>query len=296
MTRLFNVNALTLKLIACTTFALLAFAGNSILCRLALGGNSIDAASFTSIRLLSGIVVLAVILKMYRRNNQSVSKGSWSSSFMLFLYAVTFSFGYISLDTGTGALILFGAVQITMILASFISGNKLHYSEWGGMIMAFFGFAYLVTPSLASPSLMGFILMTVSGIAWALYTLRGRGSMNPIVDTAYNFLRTFPFVIILIAITFQNANLSQQGVLLAVLSGAIASGAGYAVWYIALRGLSITQAAVIQLFVPVIAAIGGVIFANEIISIRLVLSSLMVLGGILIVVFGRYFVRLATRI
>jgi len=289
------VNVFPLKLIACITFALLAFAGNSILCRLALGENSIDAASFTIIRLLSGIVVLAAILKMYIRNSQPASKGSWLSSFMLFLYAVTFSFGYISLDTGTGALILFGSVQITMILASFISGNKLHYSEWAGMIIAFLGFSYLIGPSLTSPSLMGFILMTVSGIAWALYTLRGRASTNPIDDTAYNFLRTFPFVIILIAVTFQDANLSQKGILLAVLSGAIASGAGYAVWYIALRGLSITQAAVIQLFVPVIAAIGGVIFANEIISLRLVLSSVMVLGGILIVVFGRIlFVQLAT--
>ncbi|MFT7315323.1 MAG: drug/metabolite transporter (DMT)-like permease [Paraglaciecola sp.] len=273
----------TFKTLVCTSFALFAFAGNSILCRLALGGNLIDAASFTIIRLVSGVVVLAVILIMYRSNNQPASKGSWLTSFMLFLYAVTFSFGYISLDTGTGALILFGTVQITMTLASLISGNKLHYAEWIGMIIAFLGVAYLVVPSLSSPSLMGFILMTVSGAAWALYTLQGRTSMNPVGDTAYNFLRTSPFVIILMAVTFQDAHLSQQGVLLAVLSGAIASGAGYAVWYIALQGLSITQAAVIQLFVPVIAAIGGVLFANEIISLRLVVSSVMVLGGILIV-------------
>ena len=285
----YSYNMFTLKIIVCTSFALLAFSGNSILCRLALGGNSIDAASFTIIRLLSGILVLVVILKVFNSDGQSASRGSWFASFMLFLYAVTFSFGYISLDTGTGALILFGSVQITMILSSLISGSRLHYFEWIGMIIAFLGFAYLVGPSLTSPSLMGFVLMTISGIAWALYTLRGRVSINPVGDTGYNFLRTLPFVIILIIATFQNAHLSQQGILLAALSGAIASGAGYVVWYIALQGLSITQAAVIQLFVPVIAAIGGVIFANELISLRLVLSSAMVLGGILIVVLGRYF-------
>lgn len=288
------MNAFTFKLIVCISLALLAFAGNSILCRLALGEDSIDAASFTIIRLLSGIIVLAIVLKIFNRNSQSTSKGSWLASFMLFLYAVTFSFGYISLDTGTGALVLFGAVQITMILASLISGNKLHYIEWIGMIIAFLGFVYLVGPSLNSPSLMGFILMTISGIAWAFYTLRGKGSISPIGDTTYNFLRTLPFVIILIFMTFRDANLSQQGILLAALSGGIASGIGYTVWYIALGGLSITQAAVIQLFVPVIAAIGGVIFANEMISLRLVLSSIMVLGGILAVVLGRYyFVQLA---
>ena len=289
------MNISSVKIIACASFALLAFAGNSILCRLALGGASIDAASFTIIRLLSGVVVLAVILKMFNSNRQSPSKGSWFASFMLFLYALTFSFAYVSLDTGTGALILFGAVQLTMILASLFSGNKLHFFEWTGMAIAFIGFAYLVAPSLTSPSLTGFILMTISGIAWAFYTLRGRASINPISDTAYNFFRTVPFVIVLIAITFRGASLSEQGIFLAVLSGALASGAGYAVWYIALRGLSITQAAVIQLFVPVIAAIGGVIFANEIISLRLVVSTVMVLGGILTVVLGRYiFIHLST--
>ena len=208
---------------------------------------------------------------------------------MLFLYAITFSFAYISLETGIGALILFGSVQITMILASLISGNRLHYSEWIGVVIAFSGFVYLVLPGLTTPSLMGFILMTVAGIAWGIYTLLGRGSNNPLSDTAHNFLRTLPFVAVLIAITFQNSNLSQEGILLAALSGGIASGIGYTVWYIALRGLSITHAAVIQLFVPVLAAVGGVLFANELISLRLVLSSTMILGGIMAVVMGRYY-------
>jgi len=284
-----------IKTIISTVFALLAFAGNSVLCRLALGDTSIDAeridaASFTSIRLLSGIVILAVILKMNHKQKAASSKGSWIASLMLFLYAVSFSFAYISLDTGTGALILFATVQFTMIFVNVISGNKLHYSEWIGLIIAFSGFVYFVLPSLTSPSLTGFILMTVAGIAWGFYTLKGRASKAPLNDTAYNFIRTTPFLVILILITFQDALLSPQGVFLAVLSGAITSGIGYAVWYSALIGLSVTQAAVVQLFVPVIAAIGGVIFANEIVSTRLVLSSIMILGGILIVVLGKDFI------
>ncbi|HIF50164.1 MAG TPA: DMT family transporter [Thiotrichaceae bacterium] len=280
----------SLKIIFCTSLALLAFSGNSILCRLALGDNAIDAANFTTIRLLSGIIVLMVILKLTKNNNELQSKGSWGASSMLFLYAITFSFAYISLATGVGALILFGAVQITMILASLISGNKLHCSEWIGVLVAFTGFVYLVIPSLSTPSATGFLLMTIAGIAWGIYTLIGRGSKNPLSDTAYNFLRTLPFVAILIVVSFQDAKLSQEGILLTILSGGIASGVGYTIWYIALGGLSVTDAAVVQLLVPVIAAIGGVLFANEMISLRLVLSSSMILGGILIVFLGRDYI------
>jgi len=291
-----SVNKQTIKTITATIFALLAFAGNSVLCRLALGENTIDAASFTSIRLLSGIVVLAVILKISQRKSEPGSKGTWLASVMLFLYAVSFSFAYISLDTATGALILFAVVQITMIFVSLISGNKLHFSEWIGLVIAFSGFFYFVLPSLTSPSLSGFLLMTIAGVAWGLYTLKGRASKDPLSDTAYNFIRTLPFVVILMLVTFQDALITQQGILLAVLSGAIASGIGYAVWYIALSALSVTQAAVVQLFVPIIAAIGGIIFASEIVSLRLVLSSIMILGGILIVVLGRYYFAQRTLI
>ncbi|PCI46414.1 MAG: EamA family transporter [Alphaproteobacteria bacterium] len=283
------MTAQTLKTVFYTSFALLAFAGNSVLCRLALGENTIDAASFTIIRLLSGIITLLIILKLTRNNGKIVSRGSWSAAFMLFLYALTFSFAYISLDTGTGALILFGAVQITMIFISLFSGNRLHYFEWAGMAIAFSGFAYLVTPSLTTPSLTGFFLMAVAGIAWGFYTLKGRHSQNPISDTAYNFLRTLPLVIILLAVSLPYASLSREGVLLAILSGAVASGIGYAVWYIALGGLDVSKAAVVQLLVPVIAATGGVLFAGEIISQRLILSSVMVLGGILTVVMGKHY-------
>jgi len=289
-----------LKIIASTVFALLAFAANSVLCRLALGENAIDATSFTVIRLFSGTIILLAIIKLTSKttakNITSEPNGSWLAASMLFIYAVAFSFGYISVDTGTGALILFGAVQITMIITSVISGNRLHLSEWLGLTIAFSGFVYLIIPSLTTPSLMGFILMSVSGMAWAFYTLIGRASKNPLNDTAYNFLRTGPFVLALFILGFNNAHLTSMGIVLAVLSGAIASGIGYVIWYIALTGLSVTQAAAVQLFVPIIAAVGGVIFTSELITLRLVESSILVLGGILTVILGRYyFIYLAAK-
>lgn len=272
-----------------TALALIAFAANSVLCRLALGEGTIDAASFTVIRLLSGALVLLALIMPGRDKEASSSRGSWPASLMLFIYAVAFSFAYISLDTGTGALVLFGSVQITMILLSLVSGNRLHLVEWAGVLIAFGGFVYLLLPEVSSPSVVGFLLMTVAGIAWGLYTLKGRGSDNPLMDTAYNFFRTIPFVLILLIMAMQNAHYSAEGVLLAILSGGIASGLGYTIWYIALGGLATTQAAVVQLSVPVIAAFGGVIFVSEAITVRLTLSASMVLGGILLVVLGRFY-------
>ena len=277
-----------MRILFYTLVSLFAFAGNSVLCRLALGEEAIDAASFTSIRLLSGIIFLAVLLKLTSGADSSSSKGSWSASLMLFIYAVAFSFAYVSLETGTGALILFGLVQMTMISIGLYQGNRLHAMEWFGVLLAFSGLVYLMMPGLGAPSLDGFILMAVAGIAWGIYTLAGKGSTNPINDTAYNFYRTLPFVFVLTLVTFQQAELSNKGILLAILSGALASGLGYAIWYMALKGLSGTQAAVVQLFVPVIAAIGGVVFADEAFSLRLALSALLILGGILAVVLGRH--------
>lgn len=283
------------KIIASTVFALFAFAANSVLCRLALGTNAIDATSFTTIRLLSGIAILFVLIQLTRliqkptKDLKLQSKGSWLSAAMLFIYAVAFSFGYISLDTGTGALILFGAVQITMILSNVVSGNKLHLSEWLGLALAFTGFVYLIMPSVTTPSLTGFVLMSISGMAWAFYTLLGRKSKNALNDTAFNFLRTVPFIFILMVFSLHSLHVSSSGIMLAILSGAIASGVGYFVWYIALAGLSVTQAAVLQLFVPIIAALGGVIFTSELITVRLIESSALVLGGILMVILGRYY-------
>jgi drug/metabolite transporter (DMT)-like permease len=284
-------NSFLIKTILFTGLALIAFAANSVLCRLALGGSAIDASTFTIVRLLSGVIVLTVILNISKINSNSSpsTKGSWPASIALFLYAITFSFAYVTLETATGALILFGSVQITMILLSIFSGNRLHISEWVGMAIAFAGFVYLVLPGVTTPSVIGFFLMTVSGIAWGVYTLKGRGSKSPIMDTAFNFLRTLPFVIILAIITIKYAHYSSEGILLAALSGGIASGIGYMIWYIALSGLSVTQAAVLQLLVPVIAAVGGIIFVSESISLRLAVSSTMILGGILMVVLGRYY-------
>lgn len=277
------------KTIFYTGLALLAFAANSVLCRLALGAGAIDASSFTVIRLLSGVITLLVIIKMANHKTSSpIQKGSWFASLMLFLYATAFSFAYITLDTATGALILFGSVQITMVLLSLISGSRLHITEWLGVLIAFAGFVYLMFPEMTTPSVSGFLLMTMAGIAWGGYTLKGRGTNNPLMDTGYNFFRTIPLVLILLVITVKNANYSSEGILLAVLSGGIASGMGYTVWYLALRGLTATQSAVVQLLVPVIAALGGVIFISEKITLRLIFSASIILGGIFLVILGRY--------
>lgn len=272
-----------------TGLALIAFAANSVLGRLALGNGTIDASSFTILRLLSGSIVLLIIIIAKRKITGGSTKGSWVASFMLFLYAVTFSYSYISLDTGTGALILFGAVQVTIILISLVSGIRLHFTEWVGVMIAFTGFVYLILPGVTAPSTIGLLLMTVAGIAWGIYTFKGSSSKNPLMDTAYNFFRTIPLVILLAIFTINNANYSLNGIILALLSGGITSGIGYAIWYVALGGLSSTQAAVLQLSVPVIAALGGVVFVSEEITFRLAISAVMVIGGILIVVLGKYY-------
>lgn len=280
---------LPVKIILLTFTALTAFAANSVLCRLALGEELIDAGSFTAIRLLSGIIVLFILINFFKTSKKSAARGSWLSAVMLFIYAIAFSFAYKTLDAGTGALILFGSVQMTIITAAIISGERLSPSEAAGTGVAFTGFIYLMLPGVTAPSFTGFILMAAAGIGWGIYTLRGKGSVNPLADTASNFIRTMPFVIILLLISFYSGKLSAAGILLAVLSGGAASGLGYTVWYYALRGLTSVQSAVVQLLVPVIAAFGGVIFISEIISLRLIISSVLILGGILIVIFRRYY-------
>ena len=286
------------KTLLCTLLALIAFAANSVLSRLALSDGAVDAASFTAIRLMSGIVVLLLIVRITNANKVKKSDvaGSWKAGVYLFVYAAAFSFAYVTLETATGALILFGAVQITMVLTELVNGNKLHWIEWLGLSAAFGGFVYLVLPSLARPTLTGFMLMSVAGIAWGLYTIAGRGSSNPLVDTAYNFLRTLPFVIVLLVVFSEHIVLSEQGLFLAVLSGAIASGLGYVIWYIAVAGLKNTQAAVVQLFVPILAAGGGVLFAQEPVTLRLLIASIFVLGGILAVIFGRQYSNQLARV
>ena len=285
-----------MKTVVLTMLALIAFAGNSILCRLALGDNAIDATSFTAIRLISGIVVLFVILFITKSNvKDDATKGSWKASLMLFIYAITFSYAYISLETGVGALILFGSVQITMILTGIFLGNRLHKIEWLGVITAFVGFVYLVMPGVSAPPLLGFILMAIAGISWGFYTLAGKGSVNPLSDTAYNFLRTLPFLILILALTFEHTSLTNKGVMLAIASGGLTSGIGYTIWYAALKHITVIQAAVVQLLVPVLATLAGIIFAREILSLHFIISSIMILGGVLAVILGKhYFVNKQT--
>lgn len=277
------------KTVLFTLLALFAFAANSVLCRLALGQALIDANSFTIIRLFSGAVVLLLIIQFRNNQNVRVTKGSWFSGFMLFLYALTFSYAYISLDTATGALILFGSVQITMMVFSLLSGDRLHPSELVGMLIAFLGFTYLFLPGLTTPPIAGASLMLTAGIAWGLYSIRGRGSENPLFDTAYNFLRTMPLTLILVIVVINKAHTSPAGILLAIISGGLASGIGYAIWYRALGSLTSMQAAVVQLLVPVIAALGGILFVSEMVTMRLIISAIMILGGILLVVLGKHY-------
>ncbi len=284
-----------LKTTSLTVLALLAFAGNSILCRLALSDDVIDAASFTSIRLFSGIIFLLILVTIKNKKIINVKNGRWSSACFLFVYAIAFSYSYISLDTGTGALILFGSVQVTMIVTSFLKGKKLLLVEWAGLLIACLGLFVLLMPGASAPSLTGFALMAISGIAWGLYTLVGKGSKKPLIDTTSNFLRTLPLVAFVTLLTFDNAQISNQGVVLAVVSGAVTSGLGYAIWYAALAGLTVTQAAIVQLTVPIIAAFGGVLFTNEMITIKLAISSALILGGILVVTVGKQYVEAFTQ-
>lgn len=262
-----------------TGLALTAFAANSIICRLALGGSAIDPISFSAIRLASGGAALRLMLR-FRADGRAQSSGSWVSACSLFLYAVTFSFAYLDLSAGTGALILFGSVQASMILAAFWAGNRPDIREWAGMLLAVCGLGYLASPGMAAPSPSGAILMAIAGCAWGVYSLRGRGIADPLSDTAGNFVRTLPLTAGLGLFALQDSEISADGVLLAVVSGALTSGVGYVMWYAALRGLSATRAAVVQLCVPVLAAGGGVAFLSEAISARLVLAAALILGGV----------------
>jgi len=276
-----------------TGLALVAFAANSVLCRLALGEGAIDAASFTAIRLVSGALTLLMVTVLSRGTEQSSFGGNWTSATALFLYAITFSFAYVSLSTATGALILFPTVQITMVVAALWWGERPRLLEWLGLSIALGGLVYLMLPGFSAPSPLGSLLMTVAGISWGVYSLRGRSAVNPIAVTTDNFLRSVPLVLGVSLVLLQMIQVSPKGALLAVASGSLASGAGYVIWYAALRGLTTTRAAAVQLSVPVLAALGGVIFLSEQISIRLVISSVTILGGLGLVVLGRAVSNLA---
>jgi drug/metabolite transporter (DMT)-like permease len=261
------------------------FAGNSVLCRIALKHTGIDAASFTSIRLVSGAVVLWAIASFFRSN--STGRGNWLSAFALFAYAAGFSFAYTSLTTATGALILFGAVQATMIGHGIWSGEQFNKQQLLGLVLALGGLVGLLLPGLSAPPLVGSVLMLIAGVAWAAYTLRGKGAGNPTRITAGNFLRAMLFALLLSLLLHSSTSLEIVGVWYAIVSGAIASGLGYAIWYSVLPVLKAATAATVQLSVPVIAAFGGIIFLGESLTVRFVFASFAILGGIALVILSK---------
>ncbi len=271
-----------LRTFSLTLFALAAFAGNSLLCRAALRDTGIDAASFTAVRIVAGAAALWVIVRL--RHGTFDGSGSWASAGALFVYAAGFSFAYLSLTAATGALLLFGAVQVTMIGIGLMRGERLHPGQWIGVALAATGLLGLLLPGLSAPPLTGALLMIVAGVAWGVYSLRGRAGGDPTVVTAGNFLRAcLPAAALAVAL-LPWATIDAPGVALALLSGALTSGIGYAIWYAALPGLSPTRAASVQLSVPVLTALAGVLLLAEPLSLRLLVASAAVLGGIALVI------------
>ena len=261
------------------------FAANSLLCRLALKRTTIDAASFTSIRIVAGALALWVILKV--RGQTTREAGSWFSALALFVYAAAFSFAYISLPAGTGALLLFGAVQATMIIWGFHKGERFNSWQGIGFTIALAGLVLLLLPGLSTPPLGGSILMLSAGVAWGVYSLRGRGVQDPTAATTGNFVRAIPMTALVSMSLLPWVRIDRAGSGYAILSGAVTSGLGYILWYAALRGLKATTAATVQLSVPILAALGGILFLGESISLRFFLSAIAVLGGIALVVLER---------
>lgn len=276
---------LSVRLLALTSLTMIAFAANSLFCRAALAGTNIDAASFTTIRLLSGAIALWLI--SWGKNKTPIVRGDWSSALALFCYAAGFSFAYIELSAGTGALLLFGAVQITMIGFGLLSGERINWRQTLGFILAFTGLAGLMAPGLQAPPLLGSILMLAAGISWGVYSLRGRGAGDATQKTAGNFLRAVLITAVLSLVFHNQVSVDLPGFGLALASGALASGVGYAIWYTVLPELRATIAATVQLSVPILAAFGGVLLLSETVTLRLFLASVAVLGGIAIFILSR---------
>jgi drug/metabolite transporter (DMT)-like permease len=270
------------RIIALTFFALFAFAANSVLCRLALSTEQVNPADFTSIRLLGAALILTLIIvikdkSVFGNINQY---GSLAGALSLFIYAAGFSYAYITLNTATGALILFAAVQFTMLFRGWLVGNKMGYQEYIGVLLSLLGFIYFVFPELEKPSLIGCLLMVLAGIAWGIY---------PLYDTASNFIRLAPVAILSLIIMYFSLgiDISLKGLLYTLGSGALASGVGYTIWYQVLPKLKPSIAAVCQLSVPIWAALGGILLVNEPIDSHLLISSLVILGGILLVILNK---------
>ena len=287
-----------LRLVVLVSTAMLAFAGNSLLCRMVLKHAAIDAASFTAIRLLSGACMLWLVVRLTRDKAASHPEGrplpgSWLSACALFVYAAAFSFAYVSMSAATGALLLFGSVQATMIGFGVWRGERLRKLQWAGISLALAGLVTLMLPGLASPAPLASLSMISAGAAWGVYSLRGKSAANPAQNTstevtAGNFLRTVPMALALTLVMrllmADGLRPDPAGMAYAVVSGALASGLGYAIWYQALPALKATHAATVQLSVPVIAALGGVLLLGESLTGPLVLASFTILGGIALVI------------
>ncbi|MFU8897081.1 MAG: DMT family transporter, partial [Gammaproteobacteria bacterium] len=272
----------TPRAIVLTALVMLPLAANSWLCRAALRDTAIDAASFTSIRLASGALMLWLLVKLSR--NARSGAGNWPSAFALFGYAVLFSFAYLSLTAATGALLLFGAVQVTMIGLGLSRGERLDATQVLGVALAFAGLVGLLMPGLSAPPLGGALLMIGAGVSWGIYSVRGKGAGDPTRVTAGNFMRAVPMTAVLSLLYLGDASLDLAGAWYAVASGALTSALGYVLWYTIVPMITSTSAATVQLSVPVIVAIGGVLLLGESLTLRLVLASTAVLGGIGIVI------------
>ena len=273
------------RLFLLTAFAMTAFAANSILCRLALRGGHVDPVAFTTLRLASGALGLWLMVRLSGRGRIG---GDWGSALALTAYAAAFSFAYLTLAAGMGALLLFGAVQASMLLAGLMAGERLSLLQGGGFALAVGGLVFLVLPGIAAPPPLGAALMIAAGVAWGVYSLRGRGGSTPALATTGNFLRAAPLAALASLPFLPRMHADAAGVGYALASGVLASGLGYVIWYAALRGLTATRAAVVQLSAPVLAALGGVLLLGEDFTSRLLVASLAILGGIaLVVVSGR---------
>jgi drug/metabolite transporter (DMT)-like permease len=278
------------KTAALTLLALVAFASNSLLTRLALGTHQIDAAGFTAIRLGAGAVMLVALVVGQTRSWSAMKGSSAAGPLALFAYAAPFSFAYLRIGAAVGALVLFGVVQLTMIGYGIARGERPSAMMWLGLVLAAAGLALLTVPSVTRPDPLGVLLMAIAGVAWAVYTLVGRGTPDPLAANARSFLWSAPLAIALVVLVIAmrgDAPRSGRGIVLALVSGAVTSGLGYAIWYRALPSLTVTQAAVAQLSVPVIAALGAVAVLGEAVSSRLVVAGAMVLSGVGLVLSAR---------
>jgi drug/metabolite transporter (DMT)-like permease len=269
------------QLAAYTALTMLAFAANSVLCRLALKETSIDPASFTTVRILSAVAMLWLLVRWQRQS--SLEHGSWRSALALFIYAAALSFAYRTIDAGAGALMLFGAVQATMILAGYIAGERMSNWQTTGFVAALAGLAILVLPGAHAPSVLDSVLMVASGISWGIYSLFGRGAADPAASTSGNFLRAAPLTIGLSLLALPWLRLDLQGVIYAMLSGAVTSGLGYVLWYRVLQHMRAMTASTVQLSAPVIATFGGIILLHEALTLGLLIASVLILGGIALV-------------